>query len=88
MPEASLTTFSLEGKTPQELETRRREIITDLSTKYKGPDDEAVPLALLQELAAVTASLRRKNAGPPKKAKEPKAPKGAKKDINDILGML
>lgn len=52
--------------TPSELEQRRREIILSLTTQFKGYDDPDVPLPLLQELAIITSTLRRKNAGPPR----------------------
>jgi hypothetical protein len=83
VPEATLASFNLEGKNPGELEQRRREIIGDLQTKYKGWDDPTVPMSLLQELAAVTASLRRKTAGPPKAAKPPKITRP--KSIDDLV---
>lgn len=69
MPEANAETFGLQDRTPTELEARRREIIAFLQTQPRGFDDPNVPLEILQELAAVTAILRRKSAGPPKVAK-------------------
>lgn len=87
MPEATLTNFSLENKTPAELEQRRREIVQSLTTDFKGFDDPAIPLPLLQELAVLTGALRRKNAGPPKKAKAPRATKG-KLTTDDLLSMI
>lgn len=59
-----LDTFTVQ--TPSELEQRRRDIILLFTTKYKGYDDPEVPLDLLRELALITSTLRRKNAGPPK----------------------
>jgi len=53
-------------RTPAELEARRREIVSSLTTKYKGYDDPDVPIELLRELALLTSTLRRKNAGPPR----------------------
>lgn len=53
-------------RTPAELEQRRREIVLSLTTTYKGYDDPNVPIELLHELATLTSTLRRKNAGPPK----------------------
>lgn len=53
-------------RTPAELEARRREIVHALTHQYKGYDDVNVPLPLLQELAIITSTLRRKNAGPPR----------------------
>lgn len=87
MPEANLSTFSLEDKSPQELETERRSIIATMTTKYKGYEDPEVPREMLQRLAIITAALRRKNSGPPKAAK-PKAANGSKKSLDDVLGML
>lgn len=68
MPEATIATFNLSDKSPAELENRRREIIAEMTTKYRGYDDPDVPEALLTELAVVAASLRKKNSGPPKAA--------------------
>lgn len=88
MPEANLTTFSLEDKSPQELEAARREIVQSLTTKYRGYDDPDVPRELLAQLAVITATLRRKNAGPPKKVKaEPKA-KVEKKSLAAVMDLL
>lgn len=89
MPEANLAAFSLEGKTAEELEAERRAIVQSLTTTYKGYEDPNIPRDLLAKLAVITSTLRRKNAGPPKKPKTPseKGPK-SKKDLNDILGML
>jgi hypothetical protein len=75
MPEANTITFQLENKSPSELEGRRRDIIAEMQTKYKGYDDPDVPMALLAELAVITSTLRRKNAGPPKATKPPKGAK-------------
>lgn len=66
--------FDLVGKTPSELEQRRRDIVTSLTTKYRGYDDPDVPIELLSELALITSTLRRKNAGPPKTSR----PKGSR----------
>jgi hypothetical protein len=60
--------FDLNGKTPSELEQRRRDIVQSLTTKYRGYDDPDVPIELLGELALITSALRRKNAGPPRRA--------------------
>ena len=72
MPAASLSDIGLEGKTPQELELVRRDIVSKLQTEYRGYDDPNAPIELLNTLAVVTASLRRKNAGPPKEANKKK----------------
>lgn len=53
-------------RTPAELEARRREIVHIMTHQYKGYDDVNVPIPLLQELAIITSTLRRKNAGPPR----------------------
>lgn len=83
MPAASLSDLGLEGKTPQDLEAIRREIISTLQTDYKGYDDPEVPMDLLNKLAVVTSSLRRKNAGPPK-TKTPKA-SASKAKVDDFI---
>lgn len=83
MPEVNITTFNLENKSPPELEARRREIILTMQTKFKGYDDPSIPLETLQELAAVTSYLRRKNAGPPKAAKS--ASKKSVATTDDLL---
>lgn len=66
--------------TPAELEARRREIVYDLTHKYRGYNDPEVPLILLQELAIITSTLRRKNAGPPR-AKPTRKPQATLDDI-------
>lgn len=88
MPEANLASFSIEGLDPNQLETRRRAIITRLTTEFKGYMDPEVPRELLQELAVITATLRRKNAGPPAKPKPVKGEAKSKKSLDDVLGML
>jgi len=52
---------------PVRLEARRREIILDLTTKYRGYDDPEVPMDLLRELAFITSTLRRRQSGPPRR---------------------
>lgn len=84
MPEVTAATFNLDDKSPVELENRRREIVSDLSTRYKGYDDPDVPPSLLHELVAITSQLRRKNAGPPKPAKRAAAPK-VKATLDDLM---
>jgi len=71
----------IEDRTPAELEQRRREIVLSLTTQYSGYDDPDVPLTLLQELAFITSTLRRKNAGPPRR----KAANGKKAPSLDDL---
>lgn len=75
MPAASLSDMGLSDKSPSELEAMRRELIATMTTEYKGYDDPEVPMDLLNRLAVITSSLRRKNAGPPKVSKTPKASK-------------
>ena len=86
MPEATLLTLNLAGKTPAELEQRRREIVKSLTEVYKGYDDPDVPAHVLHELAAITATLRRKTSGPPKVAK-PRAKKSVT-TTDDLMGGL
>ncbi len=64
-----MTLIDTSDSTPAELEQRRREIVMSLTTQYHGYDDPDVPLDLLRELAFITSTLRRKNAGPPKRKK-------------------
>jgi hypothetical protein len=59
---------------PMRLEARRREIVLSLTTVYRGYDDPEVPMELLRELAFITSTLRRKQAGPPR-AKRPSTTK-------------
>jgi hypothetical protein len=75
MPEANIIAFNLEGKSPPELEARRREIIATMTSTYRGYDDPDIPMELLSELSVVTSFLRRKNAGPPKATPKPKGTK-------------
>lgn len=86
MPEANLTTFSLEGKSPAELEGRRRALIEEMKQKYKGYDDPQIPMSFLQELVVITSTLRKKNSGPPKDPKKVAAAKTkVKATIDDLL---
>lgn len=85
MPELSASTYDLASKQPAELEQRRREIVTELQTKYHGNyNDPQIPSSLLHELVLITSTLRRSNAGPPKKAKQPAAAK-KRATVNDLL---
>lgn len=84
MPEANVAMLNLDDKTPAELESRRREIITTMSQKYKGYSDPDIPMEMLQELAVVTSYLRRKNAGPPKAPKKERSPKIAA-TVDDLM---
>lgn len=65
---SDLNGFDPDGKTPSELEQRRRDIVASLTTKYRGYDDPDVPIELLHQLAVITSTLRKKNAGPPRRA--------------------
>jgi hypothetical protein len=85
MPEATLATFDLGDLPPAALEQKRREIILSLTTTYRGYNDPDVPRELLQQLAVITATLRRRNAGPPK---VPKKAKPTPKTAMDILSQL
>lgn len=82
--EATLSALNLAGKTPAELEQRRREIVKSLTENYRGYDDPDVPTHLLHELAAITATLRRKTSGPPKVAKTRATKKAVSTD--DLMG--
>lgn len=85
MPAATIEDLGLSTKTPMELEERRRAIIDDFRTKYKSYDDPNIPDALLNELAVITGTLRRKNAGPPKAEKKPKATSSKKMNTDDFV---
>lgn len=54
------------NSTAAELEARRQAIIHRMTHEFKGYNDPQVPMAMLQELAVLTSTLRRRNAGPPK----------------------
>ena len=69
---------------PAELEFRRREILDVIRNQYDANYDHPdIPFPLLQELALLTQTLRRKNAGPPKE----KRPAPTKKvySLDDLL---
>ena len=86
MPEATLLVLNLAGKSPSELEQRRREIVKSLTEVFKGYDDPDVPSHVLHELAAITATLRRKTSGPPKVAKASR--KKSTTTTDDLMGGL
>ena len=86
MPEATLLVLNLAGKSPSELEQRRREIVLSLTVQYKGYDDPDVPSSVLHELAAITATLRRKTSGPPKVSKPSR--KKTSTTTDDLMGGL
>lgn len=87
MPEANLAAFNLEGADHSRLEQRRRELVSIMTTQYRGYADPDVPIAILQELSAVTGALRAKSARPPKKAKSTKVAK-AKPTVDDIANLF
>lgn len=70
-------------RSPMELEARRQEIVRFLKSLPKEYDDPDAPIPLLQELAVITSTLRRKNAGPPKE-RRPAAPKRVY-TVDDLL---
>lgn len=84
MPAASLSDLGLADKNPLELEAIRREIVTKMTTEYKGYNDPEVPMELLNTLAVVTSSLRKKNSGPPKAPKATKT-SAAKAKTDDFV---
>lgn len=86
MAEATLTELNLDGMTPEQLEQRRRQIVQDLTSKYKGYDDPDVPATLLHELCAITATLRRRTSGPPKAPRKTRVSKVSSTD--DLMGGL
>lgn len=75
MPAVNLSDLGLADKNPAELESIRLSIVETLRTEYKGYDDPEVPMDLLNKLAVITGTLRRKNSGPPKVPKTAKASK-------------
>lgn len=82
MPEATLATFDLESKTPDQLEQRRREIVSIYGPNGMEKIDDMTQ-DHLRELAALTAALRRRTTPSVKKraAKAAKAPKVATDDL-------
>jgi hypothetical protein len=71
---------------PSELEGRRREIIVEMSKLPRTYQD--APTEMLQELAFITGTLRRKTAGPPKEAKRTKRSSAPAASIDDLDSML
>ena len=71
--------------TPEQLEIERRTSIDTIKTKYAGQLKD-VPEELLQRLAFITGTLRRRASGPPKTAKA--AGKKAKATMEDVLAGL
>ena len=87
MPDVNEIFGALEAMSPGELEIRRRELVQ--SATSTSVDD--LPLETLRELAAITAQLRRKTAGPPKSETAKKARKNGatkKASVDDIFGAL
>lgn len=82
MPEIN-PDYDLDGKSPADLEARRREIVGALQTQYQGYDDLDVPEALLRQLAMITGALRKRTTGPPKTAKPSKTQ--AKPTVDSLL---
>lgn len=82
MPEVTLTTFSLEDKSHEQLEQRRRELIASYGPHALEKVDD-MSEDHLKELAALTAALRRRTTLSVKKraAKAAKAPKVATDDL-------
>lgn len=74
MAAVNLSDLGLADKSPSELEALRSSLMETVKTDYKSNLDE-VPTDMLNRLAVITQSLRRKNAGPPKVAKKPKTSK-------------
>lgn len=85
MPDVTLSDFSLEGKSPDQLEQRRREIVA----KYTGGVSALAEMTNddLKELAALTAALRRRTT-PTAKARKPGKGKPAKVSTDDLLAGL
>jgi hypothetical protein len=88
MPEITLNNFGLEGKSPAELEQRRREVVKAIASFPKQYDDPDCPEVLLQELALITGTLRRRTAGPPKEAKASKRSGAPKATVEDMKALF
>lgn len=76
----------LESKSPAELQQRRSEIVAQLMLLPRTYED--APTDMLQELAFITGSLRKKTAGPPKVAKASKrspTPAATTDDLADLM---
>lgn len=74
----------LSSLTPSELEQRRRDIVLSFQTQYRGVDDPTIPMDLLHQLAFITTTLRRRNAGPPKVKRTPAAKGGRVGTVDDL----
>lgn len=75
----------LASKSPEELENERRVLTAKIRTDYAGKLSE-VPENILQRLAHITGTLRRRASGPPKVARA--AGKKAKPTIDDVVAGL
>lgn len=73
-----LLILKLSALSPLELEERRRQIVSGAKGDYESLSTES-----LQELAFITSTLRKRNAGPPKVTKVAK-PKATLDSLLDI----
>ena len=71
---------------PAQLEQRRREIVSEMALLPRTYKDAATEV--LQELAFITGTLRRKTAGPPKEAKRSKRTAAPAASLEDLEGMM
>lgn len=85
MPEVNLTTFNLEGASPEQLEQRRREIVSLYGPNGLEKVDD-MTLDHLRELAALTAALRRRTQ--PSAKKRAPSKRAAKVSADDLLSQL
>lgn len=76
----------LQALSPAQLEQRRRELIAEIAKLPRSYKDAATEV--LQELAFLTGTLRRKTAGPPKETKRTKRSNGPAASIDDLEGMM
>lgn len=85
MPEATVADFGLENATPDDYHRRRSALVEEMRLQYNGKY-ENLPAEKLAELAFITAALRRKNSGPPKKTKAAtRASAGPKAGVSDFV---
>jgi hypothetical protein len=79
----------LGAKSPIELHARRAEILATIQTYPLSWKDPNIPTELLQELAFIAGTLRRKNAGPPRAAKPQRRGSAINKSTTaDLLRMI
>lgn len=69
----------LAAMSPVELENRRREIVTSAAGEYENLSTD-----MLNELAFITSTLRRRSSGPPKAAKGAAKPKATIDTLLDL----